>query len=147
MPLKGKSFAVNTYKVESTIKTLFGENRNKEIKRRIKAKVDASTQLVFNLARTRRPDIKVGKRRVSDPSAKLGVPVRTGKLRSSIQKEVVVDGDKVIGRVFTEGVEYAEKIEFGSISKAGKIIPPRSFMGSALQYGKPEIEKIFKSDA
>jgi HK97 gp10 family phage protein len=69
-----------------------------------------------------------------------GVPVKTGTLRSTIQRKVDRTDRKVTGKIWTDGgAPYDKYIEFGTSKMA-----PRSFMGSALYMHKNDIKKIFK---
>lgn len=86
-----------------------------------------------------RKTVKV--RMVSDPSAKFGVPVNTGALRASINKEIIGDKYKIRGRVWTVS-PIAQFIEFGTWK-----MQARPFMRPALYENAKEIQKIFTADA
>lgn len=103
------------------------------------AKMREATDLVYKTARSIRPDITIGGRKVSNPNSKYGVPVRTGALRASIRKEVRRGRFSAIGRVTTDK-EYAKFIEYGTSKMA-----PRAFMRPALDLNKQKIKKIFES--
>ena len=96
----------------------------------------------------------------------------TGRLKSSITREVVVVGDRVTGRVFSDGsVPYAQIHEHGgttsphtilvrgaralrfevqgggvrfatSVQHPGSEIPPRSYLGSTLSEFGPMIRQF-----
>lgn len=104
-------------------------------------KMNKAVDVVYKTATARRPMMvnKKGKR-VSDPSATLGVPVAAkggGTLRASIKKEVKRKGDKFTGRIYTD-LYYAPYLEFGT-SK----MDARPFMRPALFINKDFIEKTF----
>jgi len=107
--------------------------------------MNQSVQLVYSIAHAKRPKVALTKHnrgmyRVSDPDAKLGVPVKTGDLQASIQKEVTGSPDNLKGRVWTEGIKYAMYMEYGT-SK----IRARPFMRPAYNLTKEAIKKLFKS--
>ena len=91
----------------------------------LEKKMNLIVDIVFKTATARRPKISAaqhkemgrskGTYRVSDPDAKVGVPVDTGALQMSIQKDVKWSGKKIQGEIDAgEGVEYAKMIEFGT---------------------------------
>jgi HK97 gp10 family phage protein len=142
----------------SVIKYLDDVNRNLEIC------MNKSVNVFYEKARRKRPDFmyvqskNIGRLRitgmtgkkavkgakhvklVSDPEAIMGVPVRTGMLRNSIQKRVGFGSDgKLLGEVWTDS-PYSKHIEFGT-SK----MKARPFMRPAFDYSKQEIEDIFNN--
>ena len=122
--------------------------------------------VVYDTATTKRPDIgrlktatgiievtrlirkgSAGEKlsRISDPKAKLGVPVRTGNLRDSIKKKVDSSNpNHVVGRVWVDlsQAPYAGYVERGT-SKMQK----RPFMRVALDINREKIRKILKKNA
>ena len=84
---------------------------------------------------------------VSNPGDSFGVPVQSGKLQGSIKKEVGVSDGKIVGRVYTHGIPYAARIEFGFKGRdsEGRLFnqEPRPFMRQGLDVSQSEIKKIF----
>ena len=130
-----------------------------DLPKKLRTKMEKAIDLVYKDARTKRPDIGIlesstlgrievrgmlrkkqrGISYVSDPNAEYGVPVRTGRLRDSIKKEVKFVGiGKIMGRVWSDE-KYAPFVEYGSVSKNRA---PRPFMRTALDRNKSEITKI-----
>ncbi len=112
------------------------------IQRDLLLKMKIGTDLVYRIARARRPKLKGknGKKLVSDPSADYGVPVRTGVLQASIQKEVKTEGvNKVVGRIFSD-VDYSKYVEFGTSKMRA-----RPFMRPAIKLNEENLRKIFKT--
>lgn len=119
-------------------------------------KLTLATKIVWTTARIRRPKMTVaelkatgarryfrnidGKRReyrVSDPKAKLGVPVDTGELRESIKKDVKMQGlEKGYGIIYSNS-PYATAIEYGTSR-----IAPRPFMRQAMAEQGSVVKKI-----
>ena len=135
-------------KLSTSIKKYYADQQASIFK-----KVSLCVTVVHKTATIRRPKISItahkalgratkvnGKSayRVSDPNAEAGVPVDTGTLQGSIQKEVTKSGSKIVGRVWTEGIPYAAYIEFGT-SKA----QARPFMRPALALNKEFIKSTF----
>ena len=117
-------------------------NYEEKLQKDLLFKMRVGTDLVYRIARARRPKLKgkKGKKLVSDPSAEYGVPVRTGTLQASIQKEVKTDGlNKVVGRIFSDA-DYSQYVEFGT-SK----MHARPFMRPALKLNEENLRKIFRS--
>jgi len=136
---------------------------SEKIEKELFKRVELATDLVYRVARTKRPKIDAteykalkkslqytrrndkGQKKkyyVSNPNAEVGVPVDSGDLQSSIKKEVLVKSfGKFVGRVFIQGPgeEYANRIEFGWSGHQA----PRSFMGSALRENAEKVKKIF----
>jgi hypothetical protein len=77
---------------------------------------------------------------VSDPAAKIGVPVDSGDLQSSIRMKVINGGIKSWGEIYIDGPgkDYANRIEFGYENQA-----PRSFMRAAVHENADKVKKIF----
>lgn len=144
MALIGKSFSVDTGNLDNVLGQI-----NKERKRAdtiLFKKVSKATDIIYTIAHSKRPMITKavmraqGRRtRVSDPEAKAGVPVRTGALQASIQKEVSQKSNSVVGRIFTKS-PYAAFIEFGT-SK----MPARPFMRPALELAQDALKLMFKT--
>ncbi len=122
----------------------------------IERKVQLVTDIIYKTAKARRPKIsvqqhkamgrkvktKAGKSvyRVSDPNAKLGVPVDTGALQASIKKSVTRNGDKTTGEISAGNgqVPYAAMIEFGTSKMAA-----RPYMRPAINENSELIKRIF----
>lgn len=134
MAQRGTSFTIKRGSVEKVTGKIL--NLSTIVDRSMMSRLQAATTIVYNVARARRPKISItehkargGRKvgyRVSDPNAKLGVPVKTGALQASIQMETKRSGKKYIGRIWTNS-PYAEYMEFGT-SK----IKPRPFMRPAM---------------
>lgn len=114
---------------------------------KLATRMGKAVDVVYKTVTTKRPIARIsslgggGMRFVSDPHAKFGVPVRTGALKASIQKEVkFISIRKVMGRVWTES-PYALKVEFGE----GRRLP-RPFMRPALDLNKKEITNILSGE-
>lgn len=110
-------------------------------------KMKLATEIVYRTAHAKRPMMskaqmkKEGRtRRVSDPNAKLGVPVRTGELQASIKREVVRRDGRLVGRVWTDKF-YGPFMEFGTSRVAA-----RPFMRPALFEQNDKIKSIFKNN-
>lgn len=121
-------------------------------------RVKRATEMVWRIAHQKRPLIskaEMGRfaynkdfdslvveghgRRVSDPNAQLGVPVRTGALQASIQKKV--SRTKLMsfaGMVWTKGIGYAAYIEYGTSKMRA-----RPFMRPAVNLTKDAIKRMF----
>jgi hypothetical protein len=81
-----------------------------------------------------------------------GVPVDTGKLRSSIKKiPTVVTKGHIIGRIIQDSsiAPYGASVEYGhGIVRDGRYIgwvPPQSFMRSTRELYKGQIKKLIQS--
>jgi HK97 gp10 family phage protein len=138
--IKGKSFSIRTDNLEHIISQLsFGAK--KEYQKKIKNYIKNATEEIFALARSKRTTMLGNQgQKVSDPSARFGVPVRTGALRSSIKREVNEKDERTIGRIYTDGTApYDVYLEFGTSRMA-----PRPFMGDALREGQSKIKDILK---
>src|ERR1041384_6129717 len=84
----------------------------------LEQKMNLAVEIVYKTATARRPKIAStkanrGQYRVSDPNAILGVPVKTGALRASINKDVSWHKGKIQGTISTD-MNYAAPIEFGT---------------------------------
>jgi len=144
--MKGTSFTVKNGALEKLTAKLVGISGM--VDKDIEKKMNLATNILYRTATARRPKISVqqhkekggakGGYRSSDPNAKLGVPVKTGALQISIQKNVSKQGEKWVGRIWTDS-PYAKYMEFGT-SK----IKPRSFMRSALNEQGETVKKIFQ---
>lgn len=78
---------------------------------------------------------------VSDPGAKLGVPVAQqggGTLQASIKQGVSQSGGKTKGIVYVDDPGYAEYLEFGTSKMAA-----RPFMRPAMLLTQEAISKLF----
>lgn len=144
-------------KAEGVIQYLF-KNYDK-VGKDLMGKMNSAVNIMWITARAKRPKISTqqakssatryfrrdsnGKRkeyRVSDPAAKLGVPVDTGILQASIKKEVNDrKNGKIIGRIYVDGVKYAKYMEFGTSN-----IQARPFMRPAIDLNKERIKNLFK---
>ena len=126
----------------------------------LKDGVDQVVNIIYTTARAKRPmvnlmrvagnwesfngkkiprDLREGfyTKRVSDPNAKFGVPVRTGNLRGSLKKESHFSGPMTAkGRVWTDE-KYASFIERGTARMS-----PRPFMQPAYDINKNLIERV-----
>ncbi len=105
-----------------------------------------ATEMVWRIAHQRRPYISKSQMkyegrtvRASDPSAELGVPVRTGALQASVKQTVTrTKLMSFVGEVFTKGIPYAGFIEYGT-SKMW----PRPFMRPAVALTQEAIKRLF----
>lgn len=139
--MKNSSFTVKNGDIEKLKGKLVGLVGviNKDLQK----KMELATTIIYKTATARRPKLsaakgsKKGQYRASDPSAIIGVPVKTGKLQISIQKSVSRQGDTWIGRIWTDS-PYAKFVEFGT-SK----MKPRSFMRAALNQQGDTVKRIF----
>lgn len=112
----------------------------------VEQRVKRATNMVWQIAHQKRPMItKVQMRaqgrtrRVSDPTAIAGVPVRTGKLQESIKQKVMRGGFMTFfGEVYTRGVPYAAYMEYGPYK--------RPFMRPAVNLTKEAIKRMFRLD-
>lgn len=108
----------------------------------LQQKMTAAVAIVYATARARRPKIGLtkynkGQYRVSDPNATLGVPVKTGALQGSINREITQKGGKIQGRIFTN-IPYAVYMEYGTSR-----IEARPFMRPALNENAEKVKNIF----
>ena len=116
----------------------------------LKRRITAATEIIWRTAHAKRPmmtkkqaRLEHRSRRVSDPNAQAGVPVRTGALQGSIKKTVEQTAFlKYQGKVETHGLPYAGYIEFGT-SK----MKARPFMRPAVELNKEAIKRMFKAPA
>lgn len=112
----------------------------------IAMRMKQATAMVWRIAHQKRPMISKAQmkaqgrsKRVSDPSASLGVPVDTGALQASIQQSISRNGLMgYIGKIWTKGIQYAGFMEYGT-SK----IAARPFMRPAINLTKDAIKKNF----
>ena len=143
MALKGKSFSIDTGKLDA----VFSNVRNAEVKADtlIQKKIIKATDIVSRIAHSKRPMITKAQmkaegrtQRVSNPDAQAGVPVDTGALQASIRQTVSAKSGKWIGRVATKGIPYASMIEFGT-SK----MQARPFMRPAINLTRDALKAMF----
>jgi len=146
MSLKGKSFAVDTGKLDNLIRNIVAEE--KKIDEKTFAKVKKITDLIWRVAHQKRAMItkqmmkEQGRtKRVSDPDATLGVPVDTGRLQASVRQVVYRQGKSIIGTITAggDGITYATAMEFGT-SK----VRARPFMRPALNETKGAVKTILE---
>lgn len=122
-------------------------------------RMELATNMVWRIAHQRRPYISkqhqkrgfvtksgnVHHNRVSDPNARLGVPVDTGLLQSAVKKEVTHTGyGKFQGVVYVDlaMAPYGKDMEFGT-SK----VHARPFMRPAYELTKDALHKLFRAKA
>ena len=81
----------------------------------------------------------MGARRISNPDAKFGVPVRTGNLQRAIMRKTEQDDNKILVRIYVdeELAPYAKQMEYGNSSTAA-----RPFMRTAMDQNSELIKKI-----
>jgi hypothetical protein len=153
---KGRSFSFKTDPMGSmTARTgKYLANLDAELVKRMSASID----LVYNTATHMRPRVtkieqqrinfnagrnrQASTYRVSDPNALYGVPVQSGDLQGSIESKLdfsLLTG-KAIGRVFTKGIPYAGRIEFGFGRQQ-----PRAFMRPAWKLNEAHVVRIFEA--
>jgi len=132
--MKG-SFYSKPVIIEKIVKDI--KQENERVQRDIQNKVSSAINLVYYTAKSKRASIGKGKSRTSDPGAQFGVPVKTGALRASIQKDVRKEKGKIVGVVWTDS-PYAEYVEFGT-SK----MKMRPFMRPALFLNEEAIKGLF----
>ena len=143
---KGKSFSFNSDDIERIASYLNKQNAMQTA--RIQAAVTKGTNLAYQIAHQKRPyisktEMKSQRRsfRVSDPNAKLGVPVAAnngGALQASIQKTIENKTGKSIGQVWTDS-PYAKYLEYGTSRMAA-----RPFMRPALALVQEAIKSLVK---
>ncbi len=132
--------------VVSKVTDIIGKERGILVK-----KVTDITNVVFQTAHTKRAMMTAKEakaqhrsKRVSDPNAEYGVPVDTGALQASIQKEVIDSGKVIEGHVFVDKASkafgYAPYME-GTKSFGGR---PRPFLSSAIKVNRDWISKYWK---
>ena len=141
---KGKSFSFSSDDLENVGK-YFTKMQEKQEKR-VAGAVKKGTDMAWQIAHQKRPmlskaDMKAQGRthRVSDPNAKLGVPVQTGQLQASIQKSVTSKFMHSIGHVWTD-LYYAKFVEYGT-SK----MQARPFMRPALALVREAMKGLVKA--
>jgi HK97 gp10 family phage protein len=122
-------------------------------------KMNSAVDIVYRAARAKRPMINVvgsglmpiqvkgskkklealKVRRVSNPAAIFGVPVRTGNLQSAIKKSVAVQFNKIIGKVWVDQkmAPYAKYVEYGTSKMA-----PRPFFRQAKDLNEKTVREI-----
>lgn len=137
------SFSIKRGDVDKITKNLVAMST--VVDRNLEKKMNLIVDVVYKTAIARRPKVAVtkenrGQYRVSDPNARLGVPVDTGALQLSIKKNMHSKGGKVSGTIDAgEGLSYANAIEFGT-SK----MQARPFMRPAFNENKEWIIRKFK---
>lgn len=140
----GMTFKFNLDSI-SRLSNKFGK-RTTQYDKLVKKRMEMATAMVWRIAHQRRPYISKAQmkaqgrtKRVSDPNAQLGVPVKTGALQGSIEQKVT--RTKLMsyqGTVFTRGIPYAGYMEYGT-SK----IQPRPFMRPAITFTQDAIKRLF----
>lgn len=122
----------------------------------IEKRVTRATEIVWRVAHQKRPMItaeqarmdgrgldKFGKqRRVSDPNAQAGVPVRSGRLQGSVVR--FVKRDKLMsftGTIETRGIQYAGYVEYGT-----RRMRARPFMRPAVALTRDAIKQSLGVD-
>lgn len=155
--LSGKVFIAKVGEIER-IGRKFG-NRTKDYDIIMEKRMTLATNLVWRIAHQKRPMItkavakkgrltKMGNisyRRVSDPNAKLGVPVDTGLLQSVVKKVVRRLGyGKFQGEVFVDlGVApYGRDMEYGTTK-----VHARPFMRPAKELTQDALHRLFRAKA
>lgn len=156
----GKIFSVKLNAIEALGRKL--GNRAKQYDVVMERRMGLATDMVWRIAHQRRPYISkqeqrrgfrtmsgsVHHNRVSDPNAKLGVPVAAkngGLLQSAVKKEVTRLGyGKFQGAVFVDlaMAPYGKFMEFGT-SK----VHARPFMRPAYELTKEALKKLFRARA
>lgn len=121
----------------------------------LESRVQKGTELVWRIAHQKRPMItnaqakaegrakirgtKNKYRRVSDPNAKLGVPVQTGRLQASIVRFIErLKSMSFRGTIETRGVPYAGYVEFGTSRMRA-----RPYMRPAVALTKESLKSLF----
>lgn len=141
--MKGNTFRINpdaVGRISSKMMNRFNQN-DKVIKKRM----ELATVMVWRIAHAKRPmmstmEMKAQGRtqRVSDPNAKAGVPVKTGRLQGSILQKVTKKSTMSYqGEVSTQGVPYAGFMEFGTSR-----VQARPFMRPAVNLTKDAIKRM-----
>ena len=138
----------STFKFDLSSVSRFGDKMGQRIAKDDKLmqkRMQQATNMVWRIAHQKRPMITAAQakaegrsRRVSDPNATLGVPVRTGALQASVQQSVTRSGTSLVGKIWCKGVEYADFIEYGTSRMAA-----RPFMRPAINLTKDAIKKLF----
>jgi HK97 gp10 family phage protein len=122
------------------------QQKSAQYDKAIEQRMRRATAIVWGIAHQKRPMISTAQakaegrtKRVSDPNAQLGVPVRTGALQASIQQSVTKNASGgFLGKVWTKGVDYAGFIEFGTSR-----MHARPFMRPAVNLAKDSIKRLF----
>lgn len=140
----GMTFKLDLGAIDRITKKI--SNRFEQDDKLIKKRMTLATSMVWRVAHQRRPYISKMQmkaegrtRRVSDPNAALGVPVRTGALQASIEQKVT--RTKLMtyqGEVYTKGIPYAGAMEYGTSR-----IAPRPFMRPAVSLNQDAIKRLF----
>lgn len=143
MARKGKSFSVDVGALDGIVRRIKGEEDRAQ--NLTKSKITQATNIMWRVARQKRPMMSKAQmrmerrsRRVSDPNAEAGVPVQTGALQNSIQKNVEVKRHSVIGRIWTS-MPYAKYVEFGTSRMAA-----RPFLRPAITLTRDAIKAMFE---
>lgn len=153
--VSGKVFVTQLNAMEKLARDLGMQGKKYDIV--MQKRMQVATDMVWRLAHQKRPMItkamarkgrltKMGNisyRRVSDPNAKLGVPVDTGLLQSAVKKEVTRVGyGKFQGMVYVDETmaPYGKDMEYGTAK-----VHARPFMRPAWQLTQEAIRKLFAS--
>lgn len=151
--VSGKVFSVKLNAMEELGRNLAKQTKKYDVV--MEQRMNLATNMVWRIAHQKRPYISkqeqkrgfvtksgnVHHRRVSDPNAQLGVPVKTGLLQSAVKKEVTHNGyGKYQGAVYVDlsMAPYGKDMEFGT-SK----VHARPFMRPAMELTREAIKKMF----
>lgn len=143
------NFKGNTIKVNlDYIQRLTGKMTKKtaDYDKLMEQRVRRATEMVWRIAHQKRPMITAAMakaegrtKRVSDPGAQLGVPVKTGTLQASIIQSVTRKKlMSFVGEISTKGIPYAGFLEYGT-SK----MKARPFMRPAVALTRDAIKRMF----
>jgi HK97 gp10 family phage protein len=148
----GLSF--NYGKIKSQLNKIGSTFLTNQLRPEMMSKMKKVVSMMYETARTPRPMARnlLGRKgpKISSVGARFGVPVQTGNLRNSIQKEIKESGNRIAGRVFVDmkKAPYAKRVEYGFIGKdsAGRMYHqlPRPFIRPAYDKNIKQIERIFK---
>lgn len=139
----------NTFKIDTSaiarIGTKLGQ-KTAQYDKTMEQRVRRATDMVWRIAHQKRPMITKAQMkaegrtyRVSDPSAKAGVPVKTGALQASVlQRTTRTKMMSFRGEVWTKGIKYAPFIEFGTSKMRA-----RPFIRPAVALTKDAIKRVF----
>lgn len=142
----------NTFKVDVAALERVGKKIGDipaDVDRLMEARTKAATSIIWRTAHAKRPMISKSQmklegrsKRVSDPTAEVGVPVQTGRLQASIVQRVERVAGRFRGVVETAGVPYMAFIEYGTSR-----MKARPFMRPAVAINKEVIKKMYGMNA